>query len=106
MNIDYIVKGMERLQITEELMSNITEDVLEDLDLDCAVLDISLINIERNIWAIDLTGSCGQVIVNLENVSTVARIKEVIKTYLNDLDYYRSRNNINYFINSVPLVSG
>jgi hypothetical protein len=98
------VKGRSTKQpISEYLMANIVEDMLEELEIDSAIIEVNLINKEKSIWSIDLTGNCGQVIIKLENISNIEQIKEVVRVHLNDVDYYRNRSNISYFINSLQL---
>lgn len=65
--------------MNEAMLAEIAEQALDELDLDCAILDIFETPAAPGQWCFDLTGTWGQVCVDLDGACTRARVKERIK---------------------------
>lgn len=66
-------------EINEQRLAHLAEQVLDELDLNCAVLDLFRVTDETGVWCIDLTGNWGQVCVDLRGSTTETSIKEEIR---------------------------
>ena len=63
-------------KIDEQELACLAEQVLDELDLDCAGLDVFRVTNETGVWCIDLTGNWGQVCVDLRGGTSEKSIKE------------------------------
>lgn len=77
----YYVQGQIK-RLTEKTIVESAEEVLEELDFDCVVLDAFRPDDARDEWYLDFSGNWGVIRVDTEGAHSPAQIKDRIRSRL------------------------